>query len=825
MHSGSVTGSIRFIHPELYLMKYPALKTLKLLAVHALGFAAASSAWSDTISLPATADGFIRSTQSAAQTNNVKNTVYLVGNTAQQTDSLRAVLAFDLNVPELKGATIRSAQLVLEINDRDASGGGSASQSRELSLHALAREFDLPAVEWLRSARGTPWQTPGADFGPSLATLEANPAQITAGQMLTFSSEALTQAVQADLDGTLSLLVKLSVEQPPRSIFRFQSKRARLVIDYTPTAEAATLNAWKLPPPGQPETPAQGVSPIPGNPQDSESPRYTLVAGGHPVEVKASRYSFDTALFTMAQEPVVVDVMLKDAFTDFSLKPDRHGLKVERIDNALRFTLTEPLKLVLQVPGQTPLAILVTPAETEIPDRNDPNVVYYEPGVRTVGTIRPKSGQTFYFAPGAVVRGRIEARNVQNVRILGRGILDVTGHSVQGNKHPGVLFEDSENIFIEGIGIRSYNGWWQTLFINSINVTVAQVNLFGIGVNTDGIDIDAVKNFVVRDSFIRAEDDGLGWHSLDAEIYGEMITENALADNIVIWNTSAGNGIRIGASMEGQMWRDITIRNTDILQHAGAGIYSDYSDWAWTSNLRFENITIEKPSNPINFYIQKTRYSNLTNYLDERGNIDGLLFENVVMKGGQIRLAGYDAAHQISNVRFNQCVNAGVPLDSLSQLTLNAYVTDVAFNQPLAPLPVAAPGQIDITALESRSEGAPQFIARNDQSPFGRSRVLAADKAGAQIIHDLPAEATGTQPLTLTLLATPQGGIADLKLGDTTLAEGIDFYAASPTLKTIELGEQTLGNETALALNVTGKNTDSTGYRLELVSLQFGNGQ
>tara|TARA_B100001971_G_scaffold215121_1_gene257878 strand:- start:19846 stop:20259 length:414 start_codon:yes stop_codon:yes gene_type:complete len=132
--------------------------------------------------------------------------------------------------------------------------------------------------------------------------------------------------------------------------------------------------------------------------------------------------------------------------------------------------------------------------------------------------------------------------------------------------------------------MRSFDTWWQSLFLNTINAEVAHVNFFGVGMNTDGVDIDAVKNFLVRDSFLRVEDDGLGWHALDAEANGEMITENAVADNLVIWNTKWGNGIRVGSSMEAQLWRDITIRNVDILKRAGCGIISDFSDWAWLDN-------------------------------------------------------------------------------------------------------------------------------------------------------------------------------------------------------------------------------------------------
>ncbi|MBC2595318.1 DNRLRE domain-containing protein [Ruficoccus amylovorans] len=797
--------------------------TLKMLVINSLCLTAAGISSAETLSLSPVADGFIRSTMSAEKCRNTTNELFIVGNTAQHGDAFRGVLAFDLNAPELKGATIVSAQLVLDIKERDVAGGGSASQVAQVGVYKLARSFDEASVDWLRSNSGNPWTTVGGDFGPCLATVEANPAEAATGQALSFSSEPLAQAVQESLGNDVSFLIKLGTEGPQRSVFRFLSGAPRLVIEYTPSDEAAAINAWRDAPAGQPETPVSGVVPLAGNFKEPLSPRYAVVAGGHPVDVRANRFNFDVAMFTLGSEPVTVDVMVKDDFSAYTLKPTRHGVAVERIGQALRFTLSEPHKLVLEIPGRTPLAIIVTPAETDVPDAADPAVVFYQPGYTNAGTIRPKDGQTIYLAPNALVRGRIEARGVKNVRVMGRGVLDATGNSSQGNRQPGILFEDCENILVEGIGLRSLNGWWQTLYINSQNIEVTHMNLFGIGVNTDGVDIDAVKNFVVRDSFIRAEDDGLGWHSLDAETYGEMITENALADNLVIWNTTAGNGIRIGASMEGQLWRDITIRNVDILMHAGAGIYSDYSDWAWITNLRFENIAIEKAGKPIDFYIEKTRYSNASGYLDRRGNIDRLLFENVTMNGGTIRLAGYDKEHLISTVRFNQCVNAGVPVDAPDKISINAYVTDVAFNEPLPPTPPSSPELVVLSECESRAAGAPQFIARAAGSQIGRTRVLEASQSGATIVHEVPAPASGKYALTLTIRTSPDGGVADLKLNGKVVAEAVDFYAPAPAYQTIDCGEldiDTAGSQD-LEATVTGKNPASSGYRLELDTLEF----
>ncbi|WPJ95110.1 glycosyl hydrolase family 28 protein [Coraliomargarita algicola] len=805
------------------LLHISTLKRIFICAVMLCGVAS-KSVEAETLVLRSVSDGYIRTTQSANLANNERNHLFLVGDTAQVGDYLRSVLTFDLNRPELVGAKIINAELVLEVSDQDKGAGSSSSTVEQLNLHALDQVFDESTVDWIRFNRESKWNRLGGDFGPSLALINVNASEAESGRMFTLGGKALAAAVQASIGAKGAWLLKLAEENQNRSIFRFKSSKSRLVIDYEPSpAVAAAVAALREPLPGQPGIPVEGVTPVPGYPEAPESSNYYLIAGGHSVEVKSEPYDFDVVMFTMRDEPVLVDVMVQGDFTEFSVKPDRHNLKATRVQNAIRFTLDEPVKLVVQIPGRKPLAIIATPEEVDVPSPEDANVLYFKPGVTYAGVIRPQSGQTVYFAPGALVRGRIEATAVQNVKVLGRGILDTSGYALRNKKLHGILFDHAENIKVDGIGVRSNDTWWQTLFLNSINVEVSQMNLFGIGVNTDGVDIDAVKNFVVRDTFIRAEDDGLGWHSLDAATNGEIITENALAENVVIWNTGAGNGIRIGASMEAQLWRNITIRNVDILQHAGAGIYSDFSDWAWMDNLRFENIVIEKPSKPIRFYIDETRYSNSTGYLDERGHFDRLLFENVRMNGGQIRLSGYDATHRINGVRFNNCVNDGIPVDSLDQITVNDFVTDIDFNKPLPPeLPVAE-GTYEAEYCESRTNGVPQYIADMPNASHGRIRVFEARGAGDFIEHDLTVPSAGEYEFALLVRTSPEGGLAELSINGKVIGPKIDLYSSRPDFRVVDCGELQFGSAGLLELRLTstGKHARSRGYRMELDVIQL----
>lgn len=408
---------------------------------------------------------------------------------------------------------------------------------------------------------------------------------------------------------------------------------------------------------------------------------YALRVDGREIPVRdESELGFHTAGFTMTG-PVTVELTLPEGAKPPVVRPLRHQIKPVINRGKATFTLSAPLNLVIQPPGQPPLALFATPAETDVPQPGDEGVLYFGPGLHEPGVIRPRSGQTVYLAAGALVKGRIEARDVTGVRVRGRGVLDTRGYSVREDKTPGILFEKCRDVRVDGIGLRG-GSWWQVLFLLTDRAEVSHMNLLGVSVNTDGIDLDGVTNFVARDCFIRCEDDGFGWHAVDARRNGEPPTENCLAENCVIWNTRWGNGLRIGSSMETQLFRNITFRHIDVLEHAGAAIRSDHSDWATCENIRFEDFIDESPGRLIEVVIGRTRYSNDNGYRDERGRFRGLHFKNVKSAGGDIVLAGHDAAHGIDEVSFEHCAIGDKPVRNRADITANEFVTNLRFSHP-----------------------------------------------------------------------------------------------------------------------------------------------
>ncbi|PAW77491.1 MAG: hypothetical protein B9S32_10865 [Verrucomicrobia bacterium Tous-C9LFEB] len=422
-----------------------------------------------------------------------------------------------------------------------------------------------------------------------------------------------------------------------------------------------------------------GVQPLPAIPGVPTSSLYRVAINGKDVPVNdESRYDFQTAFYTLSGSAMIT-VRVPSEARECQVLPSRYGLQPQIENGAITFTVSEPLRLVVKVPGQQPLALIATPTEVNPPKPKDADVLYFAPGVHEAGVIQPKSGQTIYLAPGALVKGRIEAKNVQNVVVKGRGILDTSAHSIRKDKTLGILFERSSKITVEGIGVRG-GSWWQSLYLLTDDVSISDMNLFGKEVNTDGIDIDGVQRLTARRCFIRCGDDGFGWHAVDARRNGEPPTQDCVAEDCVIWNTTAGNGLRVGASMETRLFERITFRNIDVLNYALVAICSDHSDWAMCKDIRFENFRIDAAGpTAIEIIIAKTRYSNDNGYREERGHYDGLYFTNVTAPNGKIILKGADANHLIDNITFKNCVIGGKPVRAMSDLVVNEFVRNVTF--------------------------------------------------------------------------------------------------------------------------------------------------
>lgn len=157
--------------------------------------------------------------------------------------------------------------------------------------------------------------------------------------------------------------------------------------------------------------------------------------------------------------------------------------------------------------------------EHEIPDSDDPSVLFLEAGVHQFGrTWDPfvDGVKTLYLAPGSVVQATIRSVDKKGISLIGKGVFAQAvwenGKQVSPLKAEwmadmmGMHFRDSEDIVVEGITVINCPSY-QLEFADCEEVYVNNVKLLGFGEsNNDGMHLYG-RHILVENSFIGASDD------------------------------------------------------------------------------------------------------------------------------------------------------------------------------------------------------------------------------------------------------------------------------------------------------------------------------
>lgn len=173
----------------------------------------------------------------------------------------------------------------------------------------------------------------------------------------------------------------------------------------------------------------------------------------------------------------------------------------------LRFAVDEPEDMVIVLDNDPArcLHLFVNAEETDRPDPDDPDVVYFGPGSYRLPAMELEDGMTVYVAGGAVVRGYVGPHewyaldpatgkknydkfymydlSGKNITFRGRGIIDQGGVPAYGRR--GIRIR-GENIRMEGVIVRDPSDW--TVGIEQAsNVRIEHVKILGSRPNAAGI--------------------------------------------------------------------------------------------------------------------------------------------------------------------------------------------------------------------------------------------------------------------------------------------------------------------------------------------------
>ena len=375
--------------------------------------------------------------------------------------------------------------------------------------------------------------------------------------------------------------------------------------------------------------------------------------------------------------------------------PTSHGI-IPTVENGrVSFTVSEPgfYTLIYNDNVNKATHIFANPLETDIPDPDDPNVIFIGPGHWQVDAIQVKSDQTLYISGGAVLHSVIIVENAANVTVRGRGIID--GSDFPAWNQPGsygrvpIDFVNCKNVVAEGFIIANSNCWNFNSYMTD-NARISNVKIISGRQNGDGFTFQSCKNHTVTNSFARTWDDSLVIKNYSGS------TDNILFENIQIWTDLAqsmeigyetNKGLTLNPVIANVTFKDITV----LYNHHKPVISIHNSDDALIRDITYRNIVVENAfmhgdngnnNELIEMHMAKSGWSAAR---DEYGAIQDVLIDGLtVMRtlDGKVpasRFSGHNDDHLLENVTLRNITMLGEAITDLKALKadVNDYVRNI----------------------------------------------------------------------------------------------------------------------------------------------------
>lgn len=391
----------------------------------------------------------------------------------------------------------------------------------------------------------------------------------------------------------------------------------------------------------------------------------------------------DASLVTFDMEgPVEVSVRKNNGHvSDVTVRPLSKGVKAKLNGQIARFTLKQPQKLSIEFDGDRlhNLHLFANAIENDRPDPQDADVIWFGPGVHVPpeeadGRFVIPSNKTVYIAGGALLQGTLQLKNVSNVTVKGRGIIDNPERGFE------VLFSD--NITIDGPTVR--NPTHYTVFCGqSNNVRINNLKTFSADPWSDGIDLMSCSDVVVSDVFLRTSDDSVAVYGHRWEYYGDV--RNIQVTDSTLWADIA-HPIHIGIhgnAESPEVIEKLHFKNIDVLEHDEddrnyQGVMAiSAGDANLVRDVLFEDIRVENIQEGMLFNVRSVyneKYSHapgrgvrnvvlknivyhgndanpsvLEGYSDV-GTVEGITIEDVVVDGRNLKIDDIDIRNHVKNV-------------------------------------------------------------------------------------------------------------------------------------------------------------------------------
>lgn len=421
---------------------------------------------------------------------------------------------------------------------------------------------------------------------------------------------------------------------------------------------------------------------------------YQVKIGAQPLDIYAARvldapfagkewdyggpYSFGN--FDV-EGPVDVRISSKRSLRNTVVRPALPSVRTRfEDDNTLVVSLSGPCKLSIEPDGKKgPLLLFANALEKDPPKQSAPGLIYFGPGVHKPGKIVVTNNQTLYLAGGAVVKGGIQAEG-DNIRIMGRGILDGSDWEWQKGPTACVVMIRGTNVEVSGIIIRGASHW-TIVPRDSQNVVVRNVKICGSRVqNDDGINPCNSQDVLITDCFIRTDDDCVALKGLDLSGSKSNI-ERITVENCTLWCDRA-RVFLLGHESRAAFMRGITLRNLDIIHFTMTAFLFEPGE-----EMRLEDLTVEDVRINGEGQGELIRLKPVVNqYMRNKvpGYVSNVRFRNLSVSGKpgpyRVQMSGADEKHGVRDVSFQgvEILGTGLGRDS-ERVEMGPHVTNVRF--------------------------------------------------------------------------------------------------------------------------------------------------
>ena len=348
-----------------------------------------------------------------------------------------------------------------------------------------------------------------------------------------------------------------------------------------------------------------------------------------------------------------------------------------------------------------------------MPNKDDPNVVYFGPGVHILkGSLKLKDNQTLYLAGGAVLKSSVVIKNAKNVTIRGRGVISLDNRERWTSN--SVRIYSCENITVRDIIIKDTPDWTLS-FHNSNKVLIDNLKICaGRMINDDAIDICNTSNVVIKDTFCRATDDiiAIKGHWRSGEKIGRKVTadvehkdnnlpcENITINNCMFW-TDGANIFRIGYECEAPHFKNLKVENLKVPFYSAANKMNAY--WVKAifllqtntnltiSDMSFKDVEIRSDGSDFPVVagisrIVKHGAVRERGAKGEHGRVENISFKNINVVGkkgkfvGQIYIKGEGENYKMKNFSFENVNYFGKKITEKSpNVTIGEYTENISF--------------------------------------------------------------------------------------------------------------------------------------------------